>query len=63
MAAHATTLLTAEQLAARWQISTAQVYRLARDGVIPYVALGRYRRFRQESIEAWEQAQEVSSDG
>jgi len=57
-----TLLLTAEQLAARWQISTAAVYRLARDGAIPFVALGRYRRFRVESIEAWERAQEGRAD-
>jgi excisionase family DNA binding protein len=55
-------LLTAEQLAGRWQISTAQVYRLARDGAIPFVSLGRYRRFRLASIEAWEAAQEAASD-
>jgi excisionase family DNA binding protein len=55
-------LLTAEQLAARWQISAAQVYRLARDGAIPFVALGRYRRFRLASIEAWEVAQEAATD-
>jgi excisionase family DNA binding protein len=55
-------LLTAEQLAERWQISQAAVYRLARDGAIPFVALGRYRRFRLASIEAWEVAQEAASD-
>ena len=55
-------LLTAEQLARRWQISTAQVYRLAREGSLPCVALGRYRRFRLPSIEAWEAAQEASAD-
>jgi hypothetical protein len=35
-------LLTAEQVAARWQVSTAHVYRLARDGKVPTVAIGRY---------------------
>ena len=55
-------LLTAEQLAERWQLSTAAIYRLARDRVIPSVKLGRYYRFRAESIEAWELAQEASSD-
>ena len=51
-------LLTAEQLAGRWQISTAQVYRLARDGQIPTVNLGRYRRWRIDSIERFEREQE-----
>ena len=55
-------LLTAEEVATRWQISTAQVYRLARDGQVPCVTLGRYKRFRLESLEAWEAAQEGSSD-
>ena len=47
-------LLTADQVAERWQVSTAQVYRLARTGHIPVVALGRYRRFRADAIEAYE---------
>jgi excisionase family DNA binding protein len=55
-------LLTAEQLARRWQISTAQVYRLARGRVIPCVPLGRYYRFRLAAIEAWEIAQEAVTD-
>jgi excisionase family DNA binding protein len=55
-------LWTAEQVAERWQISAAQVYRLARDGEIPCVTLGRYRRFRLASIEAFELAREASSD-
>ena len=54
-------LLTADQLAERWQISTAHIYRLSRNGKIPCVPLGRYRRFRVESIEAFEIAQEASS--
>ena len=51
-------LLTADELADRWRISTAAVYRLARDGRIPTVTLGRYRRFRVDSIEQWERDQE-----
>ncbi len=35
-------LLTAEQLAERWQVPTSQVYRLTRDGQIPALKLGRY---------------------
>jgi excisionase family DNA binding protein len=49
-------LLTAEQLARRWQTSTAHVYRLAREGRIPCVELGRYKRFRLEAVEAFEAA-------
>jgi hypothetical protein len=36
-----TPLMTAEDLAARWQVPTSQVYRLTRDGRIPVVRLGR----------------------
>lgn len=51
-------LLTADDLAERWQVSKAQVYRLARGGHLPMVAIGRYYRFRLAAIEAWELEQE-----
>jgi excisionase family DNA binding protein len=54
-------LLTAEQLADRWQVSKAQVYRLARDSRIPAVPIGRYYRFRVGAIEAWEASQEFDT--
>jgi excisionase family DNA binding protein len=47
-------LLTAEQLANRWQVPTSQVYRLTRDGRIPAVKLGRYYRYAPAAIEAFE---------
>jgi excisionase family DNA binding protein len=47
-------LLTAEQLAERWQVPKSHVYRLAREGKIPVVELGRYKRFRFEAIERFE---------
>jgi excisionase family DNA binding protein len=49
-------LLTADQLAERWQVPTSHVYRLARDGRIPTVELGRYRRFRLDAIEQFEKS-------
>lgn len=51
----ATRLMTAEQLADRWQVSKAQIYRLAREGRIPAVPIGRYYRFRLDAIAAWEE--------
>jgi excisionase family DNA binding protein len=48
------TLLTADQLAARWQVPKSQVYRLARDGLIPTVRIGRYYRFKVSAVEAFE---------
>ena len=47
-------LMTAEQLAARWQVATSHVYRLTREGQIPSVKLGRYYRYRPAAIEAFE---------
>lgn len=47
-------LLTADELAERWQVPKAHVYRLTRDGAIPAVKLGRYYRYRLDAIERWE---------
>lgn len=49
-----TQLLTADELAGRWQVPASHVYRLARDGRIPVVRLGRYVRFRPEAVEQFE---------
>jgi excisionase family DNA binding protein len=54
-------LLTAAELAERWQVSAAQVYHLTRTGQIPTVRLGRYYRFRLDLIEEWETAQSKES--
>jgi excisionase family DNA binding protein len=50
-------------LAARWTVSKAHVYRLAREGAFPSVKIGRYYRFRLSTVEAWEASQEAASDG
>jgi excisionase family DNA binding protein len=47
-------LLSAGELAERWQVPKSHVYRLTRDGVIAAVRLGRYCRYRLEAIERWE---------
>lgn len=47
-------LLTAEQLAERWQVQPSHIYRLAREGQVPVVRLGRYVRFNPAAIEAFE---------
>jgi excisionase family DNA binding protein len=56
-------LLTADQLAVRWQMKRDQIYRLTREGTIPYVPLGRYYRYRLDLIEAWEREQAMRSNG
>jgi excisionase family DNA binding protein len=47
-------LLTADQLAARWQVPPSHVYRLTREDRIPVVKLGRYYRYRLDAIERFE---------
>ena len=47
-------LLTAEQVAARYQIAVSQIYRLTRNGVLPAVKLGRYYRYAPAALEAFE---------
>jgi excisionase family DNA binding protein len=47
-------LLTADELAERWQVPKAQVYRLTRDGRMPTVRIGRYYRYRLAAVEEWE---------
>jgi len=47
-------LLTAAELAARWQVARSQVYSLTRTGVLPAVRLGKYVRYRLDAIEEFE---------
>ena len=48
-------ILTAEQLAERWQVKVAWVYAKTRCGDIPRVPLpGRYYRYRLDVIERFE---------
>lgn len=46
-------LLTADEVARMLGVTTAWVYEQSRRGAIPTVTLGRYRRYRRESIEQW----------
>jgi excisionase family DNA binding protein len=54
--------MTADDVAERWQVPKAHVYRLERTGKLPSVRLGRYRRFRLEAIEEFERDGGVSGD-
>jgi excisionase family DNA binding protein len=51
-------LLTAQQVAALWQVRPKHVYSLARDGGLPHVRLGRYVRFRPAAVARWLREQE-----
>ncbi len=47
-------LLTADEVAERWQVNRQHVYRLTRSKQIPTVHIGRYCRYRLEAVEAFE---------
>lgn len=56
-----TRLLTVDEVAERLGVTKDWVWAQARAGRIPHVRLGRYRRFREESIDAWLKDLEESS--
>lgn len=47
-------LLTAAEVAERWQVPKAQVYRLTREGKLPTVRIGRYYRYSLAALEQFE---------
>lgn len=55
MSITASQLLTADQLAERWQVTKPHVWRLTREDKLPVVRLGgRNLRYRLEAIEEFE---------
>jgi excisionase family DNA binding protein len=51
-------LLTAEELAERWQVPTGWVYAKCRSGELPKVPLpGKYVRFRLDVVERFERGE------
>lgn len=46
-------LLTADEVAAKLQVPRTWVYRAAREGDLPSVSCGRYRRFEMTDVERW----------
>jgi excisionase family DNA binding protein len=56
-------LLTAEQVAERYQLPVSQVYRLTRTGVLPAVKLGRYYRYAPAALEQYEQSFNTTEPG
>lgn len=47
-------LLTADQVAERWQVPKSHVYYLTRQGVVGVVKIGRYYRYRLTDLERFE---------
>jgi excisionase family DNA binding protein len=46
-------LLTAKELAELLAVPESWVREATRDGRLPHVALGRYRRYSREDVERW----------
>lgn len=55
-------LLTADDVAERWQVPKAQVYRLTREGRLSAVRIGRYYRYRPAVVEEFEAQGGVAAD-
>jgi excisionase family DNA binding protein len=55
-------LLTADQVAKLLGVPTTWVYEQSRQGRIPTVTLGRYRRYRAEAITKWLEELERSGE-
>lgn len=56
-------LLTAEEVAERYQVPVGWVYAAARKDALPSIQLGRYRRFHPDDLEAWEKQQRNGRNG
>ena len=54
-------LLTADEVAGRLKVPRSWVYRAAREGDLPSVRCGRYRRFDESDVERWIARQKDSS--
>ena len=52
-------LLTAAEVAAFLAVKESWVREATRDGRLPHLRLGRYRRYRLEDIERWLEAQQA----
>jgi excisionase family DNA binding protein len=45
--------MTAEQVAAEWQVSVSLIYKLRREGKLPFVRIGTLYRFDPEAIRGY----------
>ena len=54
-------LRTADEIAARLRVPKSWVYRAAREGTLPSVRCGRYRRFDDRDVAAGSMANGISS--
>jgi len=56
-------LRTADEVAARLQVPKTWVYRAAREGALPSVRCGRYRRFDDRDVDRWIERSRQSARG
>lgn len=54
-------LVTAGEIAVRLRVPRSWVYRAAREGGLPSVRCGRYRRFDVEDVDRWIEDQKQRS--
>lgn len=52
-------LLTAKEVAALLAVPESWVREATREGRLPHLKLGRYRRYQRPTIEAWLRAQQA----
>ena len=52
-------LLSAKEVADMLAVPESWVREATREGRIPYLALGRYRRYRRAAVEAWLDSQQA----
>lgn len=57
-----TRLLTAKEVASQLNVPTSWVYRAAREGQLPCVRCGRYRRFDPRDVDGWIDQQRNGGD-
>ena len=55
-------LLTADEVAKLLRVPLSWVYRAAREGSLPSVRCGRYRRFDAKDVDRWIDKQKGSRD-
>ena len=53
MPAHLDTVLTIGDLASYLKISKSTLYKLAQNGALPGIKVGRHWRFHKEAVDAW----------
>ena len=58
-----TRLWTADEVAERLQLPKTWIYRAAREGDLPCVRCGRYRRFDPADVERWVDERKGSTHG